>query len=275
MAERRLPTRDMVDAQTFATISQGSIFNFAYNETYDEDEILGLIITARCDISNDKVSKYSYLPVIPFRLWRERELISILKRIKTKSLENDVKSALDNAGFSKNTLSIYGADRLIEVASKEIKKKKTLDSLIRKVKLHELIVDGDAYNVMYRSFEKDIKSFVKELIENKVLEYHFLDDVPGYGSCVVNLREVSHLDYFVANEIAKGIDFSLLCDDQKLRLRSINTRLGDGMSSLIGLVKSPFIELIMQRFAELYTRIGVDDPEGNLYSRVCEEGIEQ
>ena len=275
MAERQIPTRDMVDAQNFATISQGSIFNFAYSETYEEDEILGLIITARCDISNDKVRKYSYLPVIPFRLWRERELIPILKRLKTKSLENNVKSALDHAGFSKNTLAIYGVDRLLEVASKDIRKTKTLDSLIEKIKLYELIVSGNTYNEMYSSFEKDIKSFVKELIENKVLDYHFLDDVPGYGSCVVNLREVSHLDLFVVKEIAKGIDFSFLSDDQKLRLRSINTRLEDGMSCLIGLVKSPFIELIMQRFADLYTRIGVDDPEGNLYSLVCEDGLKQ
>lgn len=275
MPDCPLPTRDMVDAQTFATISQGSIFNFAYSETYEECEILGLIITARCDISNDKVKKYGYLPVIPFRLWRERELIPIVRRGKTKSVENDVKVALENSGFSKNALSIYGADRLMEVASQEIKKVKTLNSLTKKIELYELIAKGDTYAAMYRSFENDIKYFVKDVIDNKTLEYYFLDDVPGYGSCVVNLREVSHLDCHAAKEITQGIEFSSLTDDEKLRLRSINTQVEDGMSCVVGLVKSPYIELIMQRFAGLYTRIGVDDPDTNLYSRVCEVGLEQ
>ncbi len=269
-----LSPRKMVDVQAARTISQGSLFNFAYNESYDDCEILGLVITARCDISNTKIKKYSYLPVVPFCLWRERDLIPIIKRIKIKAIYNELQDSLNNAGFSRNTLSIYGPERLKEVASREITKKKTLDSLIKKISLYSLLKDSEKYDAIYPEFNKDIKSFVKDVIENKALEYYFIDDVPGYGACVVNLREVGHFDYVASNSIAKGIEFSDLSDIQKAHLRSINTSLGDGLACLVGLVSSPYIELIMQRFSELFTRIGVDDPEKELYVRVCEEGIE-
>jgi len=275
MTERSLLTRKMVDVQATRTISQGSLFNFAYNESYDDCEVLGLIITARCDISNSKVKRYSYLPVVPFFLWRERDLIPIIKRTKIKSIYKEIQDSLVNAGFSRNTLSIYGSERLIEVASREITKRKTVDSLIRKITLYRLLNDNNAYDTIYPEFEKDIKYFVKDVIENKALEYYFIDDIPGYGSCVVNLREVSHLDHATASGITKGIEFSDLTDQQKTQLRSINTNLRNGMSCLVGLVNSPYIELIMQRFADLFTRIGVDDAEKDLYARVCEEGINQ
>ena len=275
MMERPLLTREMVDVQASATISQGSLFNFAYSESYDNCEILGLVITARCDISNNKVKRYSYLPVIPFRLWRERDLITIIKRIKLKAIDNEIQGLLASAGFSRNTLFIYGSKRLVEVASREIRMKKTLDSLIKKIDLHRLLNANNTYDQIYPAFEKDIKSFVKDVIDNKALEYYFLDDVPGYGPCVVNLREVGHLDHAAANGIIKGIEFCALTEQQKINLRSINTNLHGGMSYVVGLVKSPYIELIMQRFADLFTRIGVGDPESNLYARVCEEGVEQ
>lgn len=49
--------RDMIDVTNDKLLTQGTIFNCAYNSSYPDDETLGLIITARCDISNkDKVS---------------------------------------------------------------------------------------------------------------------------------------------------------------------------------------------------------------------------
>ena len=64
----------MIDVTNDKLLTQGTIFNCAYNSSYPDDETLGLIITARCDISNkDKVSFYNYIPAIPFNIWKEKE----------------------------------------------------------------------------------------------------------------------------------------------------------------------------------------------------------
>ena len=36
----------------------------AVAEDYLESDVLGLIITAKCDAVHDKVSKYNYLPIV-------------------------------------------------------------------------------------------------------------------------------------------------------------------------------------------------------------------
>ena len=50
--------RDMIDVADDKSLSQGTIFNCAHCNSYPDSEILGLVITARCDIANkDKVAK--------------------------------------------------------------------------------------------------------------------------------------------------------------------------------------------------------------------------
>ncbi|WP_241843990.1 hypothetical protein [Klebsiella pneumoniae] len=81
--------RDMIDVTNDKLLTQGTIFNCAYNSSYPDDETLGLIITARCDISNkDKVSFYNYIPAIPFNIWKEKELLPVLKKKIYKDLRS-------------------------------------------------------------------------------------------------------------------------------------------------------------------------------------------
>lgn len=263
--------RPMIDIREVASLSQGSIFNYAYNERYNDIEILGLIITARCDISNDKTKTYSYLPVVPFDVWKENALIEILIKNRKKSLDKEIQNMLADAGFSKNTLAIYGPTRVLEVASDKITKKKTMDALRKKLEAYILLNSIPSYDEAYKLFGKEIKSIVKNIIENKNSECFFIDNIPGYGACVVNLREISHLDSVVAEQIAEGIDFDFLSESQIREFRSVNTALANGLALIIGLMKSPYIELLMQRFADLYTRIGVDDPACNLFEKVCDK----
>lgn len=273
MTALALTDRKIVDTRETARISQGSLFNYAYSESHEDHEILGLIITARCDISNDKVRKYSYLSVIPFQIWRESELVFILKKRVLKSITNDIEVQLVNVGYSKNALKMYGPERLLEVLSKDKNIQKKLGIITNKIESYKLLNSAMTYSDMFNSFEKEILKIVKDIVDNKSLEYHFLDEVPGYGPCIINLREINHLDRVAVQCITDGIEFSTLSDQEKANLRSINTKFPDGISLVIGLVQSPFIELVMQRFADLFLRIGVVDPREDLHVRVCEEGV--
>lgn len=51
----------------YGKLSQGSIINGCVAEAFSNEEVFGLIITPRCDLShNGKVSTVHYVPVIPF-----------------------------------------------------------------------------------------------------------------------------------------------------------------------------------------------------------------
>lgn len=67
MSFKNVAGRDMCCPCPINTITQGSIFNHAYNEDFGDEEDLGLLISARCDLANDKAPKYSYLPVISLK----------------------------------------------------------------------------------------------------------------------------------------------------------------------------------------------------------------
>ncbi len=81
----------MIDVTNDKLLTQGTIFNCAYNSSYPDDETLGLIITARCDISKQRQGEfYNYIPAIPFNIWKEKELLPVLKKKKYKDLKKQV-----------------------------------------------------------------------------------------------------------------------------------------------------------------------------------------
>ena len=98
--------RDMIDVTNDKLLTQGTIFNCAYNSSYPDDETLGLIITARCDISNkDKVSFYNYIPAIPFNIWKEKELL-INKEVQD-SIQNEIKRRTDIGEIKECNKDVY------------------------------------------------------------------------------------------------------------------------------------------------------------------------
>uniref|UniRef100_UPI003D3DE148 hypothetical protein n=1 Tax=Escherichia coli TaxID=562 RepID=UPI003D3DE148 len=105
----------MIDVTNDKLLTQGTIFNCAYNSSYPDDETLGLIITARCDINKDKVSFYNYIPAIPFNIWKEKELLPVLKKKTYKDLRSKYLTLLREGGFSESNLKTYGYERIIDI----------------------------------------------------------------------------------------------------------------------------------------------------------------
>ncbi len=63
--------RKMFTTENQFEVTQGSIFTNVYHELYEKHPIMGIIITARCDLANpDKINRATYLPVVPFERWK-------------------------------------------------------------------------------------------------------------------------------------------------------------------------------------------------------------
>ncbi|MFN3239475.1 MAG: hypothetical protein ACE37D_20820 [Pseudomonadales bacterium] len=255
------------------TITQGSIFNYASNEDFRSGDDMGMLISARCDIANAKSEKFSYLPVIHLKKYIQFFLVPKLLQEQFKENINTIKNLVQNEGGSRDTVDLYGAVKSIDVLIKKEKPRQKAEEIlksnqkieqIQKKEWHQL--DSKDYSVIPK---KKFRQELDSLVNNKVEGVFFIDEVIDFnnlnetlGPVVVLLREVHHMNMAFSELIRKGCDHDELIQTEN---RSHPIDLAPGrMSYILCNISSPYIELIMQRFSNLYTRIGVKDPSPKL-----------
>ncbi|MCW9438303.1 hypothetical protein ORL38_14825 [Klebsiella oxytoca] len=259
--------RDMVDVTDDRTLTQGTIFNCSYSASYPNNETLGLVITARCDIANkEKVKFYNFIPAVPFSIWRDKELQPIVKKQVFNNLKKQFFELLKKASFSELNVATYGYHRINAV----IKEKKLLNNkeLVRLDLLQTKINCLDenlAYEKIIIHFRDECEKALKEIIENKNPDYFFIDNVDGYNSVIVNLREIYELDISIADKIPNGIEL-----DNGESYAGLNMNVANKLCSIIGQLKSPFIELLMQRFTNNFVRVGVAEHHSGLLTTIMD-----
>ncbi|NJT87979.1 hypothetical protein HCW92_22695 [Escherichia coli] len=258
----------MIDVTNDKLLTQGTIFNCAYNSSYPDDETLGLIITARCDISNkDKVSFYNYIPAIPFNIWKEKELLPVLKKKTYKDLRSKYLTLLREGGFSESNLKTYGYERIIDIIKNKASLPKCkLQSLQTQHEKIECFEKKQPYAKLLSYFNKEIEKCLTDIIENKNADYFFIDYITGYGPAIVNLREIYELNISTALKIPDGIELNI-----EKTYPGLNTSIENQFCSIVGHLRSPFIELLMQRFSNNFVRIGVDNHDHKLLTNIMEK----
>jgi hypothetical protein len=95
----------------------------------------------------------------------------------------------------------------------------------------------------------------EECIQDRLADYQFLSHIDADGDhdgFVVLLRQVYHLHWEMAGRVSGGLDLPPAPASHGLLANS-------GYAAPVGEIQSPFLELLMQRFAILFSRIGVPD----------------
>ena len=109
------------------------------------------------------------------------------------------------------------------------------------------------------------KAVIKELLTNALAEFHYLErsdigeETRGY---VALMREIRFISAALGKRIAVGLDaeeFKSLAGTFSPGLNHIRFSAEHDFAMPLSCVASPFIEFIMQRFANLFSRIGVAD----------------
>lgn len=102
-------------------ITQGSIFNGGISCLYTHHNVLGVIITPRCDIAQHKVPYYYYLPMVSFEDWKKVEFphlyIAKLKNDTFARLRNELK----NTGVSESIVNHYTAKKIGEIIKTQLR----------------------------------------------------------------------------------------------------------------------------------------------------------
>lgn len=264
--------RAILEESSNTDITQGSIFINAYAEDYIDCVNHGLLITARCDIANAKVNKYSYLPVVGYKEWLSVDFIDLILNRVRGNAKNSMIASFKAIGGTEKTLNTYGVDKVLDKFVTNTSDKKQADFL-SKCKAFKVVsscdklrADENKSKELFSLYKKDASRIIAELINQNLSGYYFIDDICGDGPHVVLLREIHHLPYNTAYALKMGTKIA----NDKIKYMD-----GDDISYTIGVISSPYIEHIMQKFSEIFIRIGIENPKEGALEQLVKGALDE
>lgn len=249
-------------------LTQGCIFTCAKAENYPHCNVHGLVITARCDVEQDKYQILNYLPVVSLDDWLTVDGFDILYNRLSAESAGAMQSALREAGISPSiqfSLSPHEIsanfftepfdNKAISAPAKKFNANLYRQELLsdifssRKTRKHEL----------YAISEGSSTALIRELVLQRATGYCFIPSIYESGDesgYVILLREVKHLSRSAAAAVANGLEINVGASLANTYGLSFDH---EAFAMPIGEISSPMVEHIMQMFSNLFGRIGVSD----------------
>lgn len=265
---------DMVGYPSTSEMTQGTIFTCAASEDYCDAAPHGLVITARCDVAHGKAPVISYIPLVSFRAWLFRDGLRLIASRTLAASRGAMKAALRDAGLVDSMLDTLSPQIVREYLAGMTEKaelkaaKRYVDAEAQKDSAEAALAAKPGAKIATDLFDTQSKAYhqlLQELLSNGISDYHYVARCQPDEACegyVALLREIRYLPAALAGELMDGIDFQRftdLCREQP-RYGDKLTIVNDEQYAMpVGVLQSPFIELFMQRFTNLYARIGVTD----------------
>jgi hypothetical protein len=250
----------------------------------------GLIITPRCDFSHEKTPVVNYLPIVSvseflrtdggFRLI-SRELKKVDEAIRNTAKDARVIPFIE-LGISIGEIAKIKRSEPTDSAASVAKLEKQLSTLLDQENRRKALdsafglnrlADNDLKNSIS---EKELTRFLNELVRNNVSDVHFMPPCPH----LLSFSSVLLLRHVLTSPI-KVLKTAGMCRTQEDWVAATNADPIAGYAQNSPLperilrVKSPFLESMMARFAALYGRIGVRDPDADDLEGLIEESKRQ
>lgn len=268
----------MLKKPSLGRITQGTIFCGGVAEDYPVSPVWGLIITARCDTTHEKVPVVNYLPVVRVEDWCEHHGAFILADRVRADLYNRFKKVLERRDLSESLLQVQTYSKIVELnfpRHDPAKNKKeeaenrdtdTAASLAAQLRAAEDILASSVttlqkVSAICEAGRSHSQKLFQDLIAGQLAGYYFLPQLPDgteHASSlghVVILREIHHLPRNAARDLAGGLDEGMALAVRALRCEPF------GLACPIAELVSPWTEHLMQAFCNLFGRIGVTDPD--------------
>lgn len=267
-------------------IDQGSIIYGLRSDKYPEKACMGIVISARCDIANRKIKKLYYLTALQVKDWLISDVgfetatksicQSTLKAFKNEAekhgLNVDVLLSLDEADFE-------------VVIEQEITKKKERDLIRDKYKqyIHICGADEAERSAIIGKEKKNIKQFLIDVNAGANAHLYYMpafayrEDAEKHEGLIVDLQEIGTLRIVDAQSICDNeVDGKTLSPERRAYFSQFCWIEGEDDFSIIdGLIPSPWCEHLLQRFANGFTRIGVDGPTKDDFETIVECIVEE
>lgn len=254
--------RDLYDEPIIGRITQGSIFNGAKSRCYPEVRSLyGIIISPRCDIEQRKAPQYYYLPVITMQDWIQVDFPPIYVAALEKDVKNGLKNVLKEFGESNTILDKFSPKEVERVIKKhQHQPKKKVKEKLDIWKAIDSYKHGGAFKDITSQDTSNVKKNIfDELITHKNPNFYFIEH-KNEGGFLLRMREINRLTPEMMKKLSQGIDGQLSKNElEENDLRQLEE--GEIFMPLY-VVKSPFMEHIMQHFMQQFNKIGIEDVPG-------------
>ena len=255
-------------------ITQGTVIYGLRSDKYPEVACYAVIISARCDIANDKIDKLYYLTAVNVRDWfcTECGFKETYGKFIADKRRNFINLAEQN-NLNGDVLLGLQPEQVMTIFQCTIEKKSRMEQMIKayndvRTFLHSKSLDER--KCMVRSKRDRVTVFLEELSKGNSNHYFFMpqaaylqNDVKSNG-LMVDLQEIGIMTLNDAKRIrTPGIDYRMLPDESEERNRQLRTYWLEADSDFVeieGHIQSPWCELLMQRFSKDFLRIGVDGP---------------
>lgn len=250
---------------------------------YPSSLSVGVVITARCDIAQNKYPILNFVPAVPLSDWFRKDGLSLLVDSERKTTLAKVTNILKEARVSEALLT---AVSLAEIAEKHFPKNQpaqTSKKLVSRFEqaaaemsdFNELLQTDDS-NKIFDWFAteraKNVKKMIDRLSKHDVSGYYFLEHLDNDGDqipFVCLLRDVTAISRNLSEKIAGGLSRQALeIHPNKVEKGHLNISSED-LAMPVSCIGSPTIEHLMQTFSSLFGRIGLEDPDTDLLEKIA------
>lgn len=255
----------------YTEITQGSIIKGCLADGYEGCDVCGCVISARCDLAQKKVTMVHYLPIVSYEDWFEREIIEELREELIKNRKKRIVAKLRNVKLPETFLDRKLSREQIQISiSANLKKSKEINSFMNDFDKWQEACHYNDKNILDESdAEGLLKHYLDLLMTHGKSEWYMLEDWNENdnrsGFVIVLLRDIKTISMDCALKLSDGLMEMEVGDDFYEKNMLVKTNDRSSLYYVESEIKSPYIEHLLQRFTNNFSRIGLKDiPKGKI-----------
>lgn len=276
------------------SLTQGTIITGVRSDKYSNIRCNGVVISARCDLANCKISKIYYLIAVPSDDWLlSDEGFNIVLSQRQNDLEDKLQTKLGGSGLDWSTLKSFSVEEFSTVIhDQEVGLKKDTDKVLEVFRTFKNYTSkylelGDKKAILQNE-SKSVASSLLKIANGQMMHYvyvpenAYIKDGSIDRGLIIDLQELEYISIRDAERLVNceiDIQSKDLSEVDKQRYNNCFFLMDwPGYAMAEYDIASPWTEYIMQRFSNAFIRIGVDGPQKedvqSMVSRVSKQDTE-
>ena len=254
--------------------TQGTIIEYIRSTKYPEIKCQGIVISARCDLAQEKINQFHCLSAMNIEEWIYEVLFESVVNERNNNVLGNIKKYCEQKCMDFATLC--GMDKVnfreVLLKSASSKEQKNIQKTIEEWESISGLLETKIKNEEKRTFllknKKIVENKLKALYNSSFPKFAFVpekaysDGKSSVKGLVVDLQDVIQFDIKVKDPIL-AYEYDYKVEKSKEKREYINNYFFfDSDSDFViaeDVIVSPWIEYVLQMFANSFMRIGVDN----------------
>lgn len=276
------------------SLTQGTIITGVRSDKYSNIRCNGVVISARCDLANCKISKIYYLIAVPSDDWLlSDEGFNIVLSQRQNDLEDKLQTKLGGSGLDWSTLKSFSVEEFSTVIhDQEVGLKKDTDKVLEVFRTFKNYTSKDLElgdkKAILQNESKSVASSLLKIANGQMMHYIYVPENAYIKDGSINrglIIDLQELEYISIRDAERLVNCEI--DIQSKDLSEVDKQRYNNCFFLMDWpgyamaeydIASPWTEYIMQRFSNAFIRIGVDGPQKedvqSMVSRVSKQDTE-